>query len=127
VPRRLRALLFLPAVGWQSLALARGDQTLLDAAKTESLFYFAEHSLNRRLVLPSIPDFPRLRMHADNEYVDVRVRAVAVRDDDRLVILQLELREYAIRDALHRGAAHGVSRIEAQREMVDRFFDAQIL
>jgi hypothetical protein len=66
-------------------------------------------------------------MHSVDEEVHVGVVSVPVRDDQDLVLLQLERSDHTIRDTLHRRTIDDVVRVEAEREVVDRLVGAKIL
>jgi hypothetical protein len=83
-------------------------------SQPERALLLAEHLLDRRHVLPPIPELPALRMHPVHEDVQVRVLAIAVRDDQRLVLFKAEPGEHPVGDPFHRRAVHRIAGVERQ-------------
>lgn len=83
-------------------------------------FLVAERPLDLTLGEVQLPHSSRARVHPVDQKVEVRVVAVAVRHDHRVVIGESEVEEELVRDARHRLPRDHVLGVEAHREMVDR-------
>jgi hypothetical protein len=60
---------------------------------------------------------------AVDHQVDVRMVRVAVRDDQRLMLLQAEVIEQAVGNLHHRRAVHRIRRVERKGDVVYRPLD----
>jgi len=66
-------------------------------------------------------------VNAVDHEVHVGVLAVRVRDNEDLVLLQPQRLQHAVGHALHRSTVHGIARIETERQVIYRLFDADVL
>ena len=80
----------------------------------------AQAALEPPVVPPLAPEDEPRRVHAVDDEVQVRVRAVLVRDDDGLVLLQAHVPEGALGHAPHHRLVHRIVDVEADGEEVDR-------
>ena len=71
-----------------------------------------------------IPGTAGFLVHAVDHEVEVWVARVAMRHDQRLMVLQPEVGQQTIRDAYHRGAIDSVLRIEGKRDVIDGLLDS---
>ena len=127
VARMLVAHVISALRGIGRFALTAQRERAGDFPETESSLLLAEHLLDERLILPPFPRETGLRVNTVDEDVHVRMLAVAMRDDDRLVLRESQSLQHTIGDTLHRRAVDRVPGIEAQRDVVDRLLDAVAL
>lgn len=80
----------------------------------------SQAALHPPVIPPLAPEHEPRRVHAVDDEVQVRVRAVLVRDDDGLVLLQAHVPEGAIGHAPHHRLVHRIVDVEADGEEVDR-------
>ncbi|HEX8213774.1 MAG TPA: hypothetical protein VF584_26645 [Longimicrobium sp.] len=89
-------------------------------AETELALLRAERLLDRPLGEADLPDAPGARVHPIDHQVEVRVLAVVVRDDYRLMLRELQVREEPVGHLEHECPVDGVGQVEADRQVVDR-------
>jgi hypothetical protein len=93
--------------------LPRRYECSRDFTQPELALLLPQDFLDERLILPPLPGVTGLRMNAVDENVNVRVLAVTMCDDDRLVLGETEPVEHAVGHAFHGCAIDAIVRIEA--------------
>lgn len=95
-----------------------------DGAQRELAFLLAQRAFDSRVIVFRVPGAERLGVHAVDHEVHVGMLAVAMGDDQRLMLSDTEIVEQAVGDADHGRAIHAVVGIERERDVVDGPFDA---
>lgn len=90
-------------------------------AEAECPFLVPQGPLNLPLGERQLPHASGPRVHAVDQQVEVRVAAVAVGNDERVVLGQPQVEEELVRDADHGLARDHVLGVEAHRQVVDGF------
>src|SRR3989454_7627855 len=102
-------------------------ETASNLPETELTLECPQCAFDARSVLPAVPGHPGLRMHAVDHDVHVRVVPVLMRDHERLVFGEPEVRQDTVRHGLHPLRCDRVCWVEIEREMVDRALNARVL
>lgn len=91
--------------------------------KAELALLAAKRLLHPRVVVARVPGPPRLRVHAVDREMDMRVVPVTVSDHEDLVLLEPEVRKQPIGDTRDRRPVHRVAVIEGDGKVIDRLLD----
>ena len=89
-------------------------------AQTELALLRAERLLDRPPGEVDLPHAPGARVHSIDHQVEVRVLAVVVGDDYRLIRRDLQVREEPVRHPAHECPVDRVGAVEAHRQVEDR-------
>lgn len=88
--------------------------------QTELALLRSERLLDRPLREVDLPHAPGARVHPVDHQVEVRVLAVVVRDDYRLMLRELQVREEPVCHPEHECPVDHVGAVEAHRQVEDR-------